>query len=116
VGYLIETAGHLPHTCLASGWGNELADEFSSEQRPKVLHAATLISGPTVAWGTARFTDGETATLHRGHATDEAGKINFYLKRNHPAVMEIITFITLHESPKQFLLQLIVSELLFLMI
>src|SRR6218665_11473 len=64
----IETVRHLPHACLASDWGNEPADEFSSELRPKVLRAATLFSGPTAAWGTAGFMDEETATLHRGQA------------------------------------------------
>src|SRR6218665_1419939 len=61
----------LPHTCLASGWGNELADEFSSEMRLKVPRAATLVSGPTAAWGTAGFKDREKATLRREHATDD---------------------------------------------
>jgi len=56
---------------LASGWGNEPADEFSSELRPKVLCAATLVLGPTVAWGTAGCTDEEMAMLHRGQATDK---------------------------------------------
>ena len=56
---------------MASGWGNEPADEFSSELRPKVLHATTLVSDPTAAWGTAGFMDEETATLHRGQATDD---------------------------------------------
>jgi len=48
-----------------------VADEFSSELRPKVLRAATLVSGLTEAWGTAGFMDGETATLRRGQATDD---------------------------------------------
>src|SRR6218665_1807243 len=69
----IETDRHLhvPHACLASGWRNELADEFSSELRPKVIRAATLVSGPTTAWGTAGCMDEETATIHRGQATDD---------------------------------------------
>ena len=56
---------------MASGWGNELADEFSSQLRPKVIRSATLVSGPTAAWGTAGFTDGEMAMLRRGHATGD---------------------------------------------
>jgi len=43
----------------------------SSELRPKVLHAATLVSGPTAAWRTAGFMDGETATLRQGQAIDD---------------------------------------------
>jgi len=44
--------------------------KFSSELLPKVLRAATLVSGPTAAWRTAGFMDEETATLRRGQATD----------------------------------------------
>jgi len=47
----IETARHLPHTCLASGWGNKPDDKFSSEVRSMVLRAATLVSGPTAVVG-----------------------------------------------------------------
>ena len=47
---LIETARHLPDACLESGRGSEPADESSSELRPKVLRAATLVSGPTAQW------------------------------------------------------------------
>ena len=47
------------------------ADEFSSELRPKVLHAATLVSGITAAWGTAGCMDEEMAKLCRGQATDD---------------------------------------------
>src|SRR6218665_3869801 len=56
-------------------WGNEPADEFSSELWLKVLRDATLVSGPTAAWGTAGFMDEETATLHRGQATDDGGAL-----------------------------------------
>src|SRR6218665_1565990 len=43
-----------------------VTNRFSSEVWPKVLRAATPVSGPTAAWGTAGFMDGETATLRRG--------------------------------------------------
>src|SRR6218665_1667802 len=62
---------NLPYACLAGGWGNDPADEFSSELRPKVLRAATLVSGPAGAWGTAGFMDEERATLRWGQATDD---------------------------------------------
>jgi len=38
------------------------------------------------------------------------------LKRNDPTIKETTTFITLHKSPKQFLLQFIICELLFPMV
>ena len=64
--------GQTPaYACLARGWGNEHANEFSSELWPKVLRAAILVSGPTVAWGTAGFMDGEMATLCRGTDDDK---------------------------------------------
>src|SRR6218665_1598116 len=63
-------ARHLPHACLASGWGNEPADEFSSELQPRVLRAATLISGPTAAWGTAGDMVEEKDTPRQGQASD----------------------------------------------
>ena len=47
------------------------ADGFSSELWPKVPCAATLVSGPTAAWGIAGFMDEETATPRRGQATDD---------------------------------------------
>jgi len=37
----------------------------------QVLRAAALVSGPTGPWGTASFTDVETATLRQGHANNE---------------------------------------------
>ena len=61
-----------PDTYSTPAWlGNESADDFSSELRPKILRAAMLVSDPTAAWGTAGFMDGETATLRRGQATDD---------------------------------------------
>ena len=63
--------GQTPTPRLPGKWlGNEPADEFSSELRPKVLHTATLVSGSTASWGTAGFIDGETATLRRGQTTE----------------------------------------------
>ena len=52
----------------------QVADEFSSELRPKVFRAATLVSGPTAAWGTAGLIDEKTATLYPGQAIDDDDK------------------------------------------
>ena len=52
-------------------WGNEPADEFSSELRPNVLCAVTLASNPTAAWGTTGCMVEGTATFHGGQATDD---------------------------------------------
>ena len=54
--------------------GNELEDEFSTEQRSKVLRATTLVSAPTAAYdydGDHCLHDVEMATLRRGHAIDD---------------------------------------------
>jgi len=64
--------GQTPTPRLPGKWlGEEPAYEFSSEVRPKVLRAPTLVSGPTAACGTAVCMDEGTATLRRGHATDD---------------------------------------------
>ena len=65
--------GQTPIPRLPGKWlGNEPADEFSSELRPKGLRAAALVSGPIAATcKTAGCMDEETATLRQRQVTDD---------------------------------------------